>query len=205
MIEELPKVIQNHILEKTSEKFIRENNRISVTELLYCIRKAYYQRVNPKPLSLQHAWYIYRGELFDEVWTSLFSRNQLTCTHRIRDVPVVIVGRADFIDEDGAVADLKTHANLKWLEKPKPEHVMQVRFYGWCLAVPKARLYYVDFRDCKNFDVEIGDVEADVLEPLESLAVELYSCLEKKVPPFPQKSWVCKFCEYREECERDGE
>lgn len=203
-VEELPAPVKQHILEKVTEDFTYDNNHIYVTELLYCLRKAYYTRKIQKPITLDHAWYIYRGNLFDEAWTSLFRQNQIRCTYRIPDVPVVIIGRADFIDEDGAVADLKTHANLRFLSEPKPEHVTQVLFYAWVNALSKARLYYVDFMNCKRFDINVSENEMrNIVDGLVERARRLYRALEQGKPPPREEGWLCKYCEYRGECEND--
>ena len=151
----MPRVIQEHIVKRVNDDFTHEDNRLYVTELLYCLRKAYFNRKVSKPLSAAQAFYIYRGDLFDEAWTPLFKRSQISCTYRVPDRPYVIAGRADFIDEDGAIADLKTHANLKFLQEPQKEHVWQVTFYAYCNAIDKGRLYYVDFKNAVRFDVPI--------------------------------------------------
>jgi len=203
-VEELPALVKGHILEKVTENFAYDNRHIYVTELLYCLRKAYYTRKLRKPLTLEHAWYIYRGNLFDDAWTSLFPQNQIRCTYRIPDVPVVIVGRADFIDDDGVIADLKTHANTRFLKEPKLEHVRQVLFYAWSNALQRARLYYVDFMNCKRFDIEVSEEEMrENVMGLVERARMLYHSLETDTPPSREEGWLCKYCEYKKECEGD--
>lgn len=204
MIEDLPNPIKNHILAKVNNEYKASPNTFNVTELLYCLRKAYFHRLNPKPLALKAAWYIYRGELLDEVWTPLFRRYQVRCTYRCKSVPVAIVGKFDFLDENGVLTDLKTTKNLYYVDEPKPEHVKQVRFYAWCNAVPKAQLIYADFGDAKVFPVEVGDC-SDLLEELEGKALCMYLCLKKEKPPEAfGPEWLCRICEYRDDCKSDS-
>lgn len=200
-IEDLPETVKRHILERVTDGFERQPNRFYLTELLYCLRKAYFQRKLQKPITLQHAWYLYRGDLFDDAWTPLFKHSQIKCTHRVPDAPIVIVARADFIDDDGAVADLKTHAATRYLKEPKPEHVKQVLFYAWTNAIDKARLYYVDFSTCKVFDIDVDPKEQrKLVREIEERAKTLYNALQNDTPPPREESWICKSCEYRKEC-----
>ncbi|NVM20585.1 MAG: PD-(D/E)XK nuclease family protein [Desulfobacterales bacterium] len=207
-IDDLPEPIKQRILGKVTRDFKRRHNEVYLTELLYCLRKAYFSRKIGKKITLQHAWYLYRGTLFDEEWTPLFERRQIRCTHRVPDSPVVVVARADFIDDDGAIADLKTYASLRYLKGPKAEHVKQVLFYSWTNAIDKIRLYYVDFKDCKKFDetnsplMKVTDTaQRELVKEIEGRAKILYYGLESDTPPSKEESWICKSCEYKEECE----
>lgn len=201
MISDLPKPIRDHILAKVNAEYRSMPNTFNLTELLYCLRKAYFHRVDPKPFALEAAWNIYRGELLDEVWTPLFQRYQVRCTYRCKNVPAVIVGKFDFLDENGVLTDLKTAKTLYYINEPKVEHVKQVRFYAWCNAVQKAQLIYADFGDVKVFPVEVGDC-SDLLRELEESVSCLYLALQKGCPPDSHgPEWMCRNCEYQDECE----
>lgn len=203
MIEELPRPIREHILAKVNTDYKSLPNTFNLTELLYCLRKSFFQRVVPQPFGLQAAWYIYRGELLDEVWTPLFSRHQVRCTYRCRNVPAVIVGKFDFLDENGVLTDLKTTKSLYYVTGPKEEHVKQVRFYAWCNAVEKAQLIYADFGDVKVFPVEVGDCSgllAELEEKVECLVVSLKS---GKPPAGRGPVWMCRDCGYSGACRNE--
>lgn len=214
-IEDLPAPIKQFIVRETERDKIFEDNRLGVTELIGCLRKAWYRRKMPLPLSIQQRWWFYRGNLLDGVWTPLFERNQVRITHRIRDYPVVISGRIDFIDEDGAVADLKTIDNLYWIKKEgaKADHIKQVLFYAWCEARDKARLYYVSMNDAVPMEVAVSEEnKLEVVNELESNAKILYNALVNNIVPerddkHTQDYWECGvskdgvcYCEYREQC-----
>lgn len=200
MISDLPKSIRDHILAKVNSEYRSMPNTFNLTELLYCLRKAYFHRVDPKPFALEAAWNIYRGELLDEVWTPLFQRYQIRCTYRCKNVPAVIVGKFDFLDENGVLTDLKTAKTLYYIKEPKEEHVKQVRFYAWCNAVEKAQLIYADFGDVKVFPVEVGDC-SELLADLEGRALCLYLSLHNEKPPVERgPEWMCRGCEYGPNC-----
>ncbi len=202
-IEDLPQPIKDEILKKSNNNdYQNKPNTYSVTELLYCIRKAYLKRTNPKPLTLQQAFNIYRGQIFDHLWTPLFKHNQVRCTYRLKSIPITISGKYDFIDENGVLTDLKTTKSLYYVTEPSEEYKIQVRFYAWLNSIEKAQIVYIDFGDCLVFPVEVGDC-TQLLEDLENKATQLYLALKTKQPPKKNPNspaWLCKTCDYIEEC-----
>jgi len=202
-LSDLPKPIQEHILDKVNEEYQSATNTFSLTELLYCIRKSYFRRTSPKPLSLESSLFIYRGELLDEAWTPLFKRNQIRCTYRCKNIPAIISGRYDFLDgeDSDTIYDLKTVKTLHYITEPKKEHEIQIRFYAYMNAIPKARLLYMDFGDVRGFDVEVGDC-TQLLEDLEGKVTLLFWALQRGKPPKEMgPAWMCPNCEYKKECE----
>jgi len=212
----LPNVIKRHIETETERERALEDNRLSVTECLGCLRKAWYRRKQPLPLSLTTRWWFYRGNLLDGLWTPLFGRNQVRLTLPLKEEePIVITGRFDFEDEDGAIADLKTVDNLYWIQKEgaREENIKQVKFYCFCDAKTKGRLYYVSLKDAIRIDLEFDrdDLLATVSE-IEERAKILYRALKNNVPPDPLpegESWECgltadgiPYCEYNAVCRK---
>ena len=208
-LDDLPELIKNRIVEATDGKYSHRDGELHVTELVYCLRKAYYRRMleksnEPAPeMDLQHRWYLYRGILFDEDWTGLFERNQVRVTHRVRGGPT-IAGRIDFIDGD-TVWDLKTISNgYAVRDGPKPAHVKQVLFYSWVENMPNAGLIYLHLGGVKIFRLDTRYAEA-VVEELEEKARVLYEALKKAEPPEPfNEPWECKYCEFRDICPLAG-
>lgn len=204
-LEDLPQPIKDEILKKANENdYQNKPHTYSITELLYCIRKAYFKRTHPKPLTIQQAFNIYRGQIFDHLWTPLFKHNQVRCTYRCRNIPITISGKYDFLTVDDVLTDLKTAKTLYYINKPSPEHVMQVRFYAWLNSIEKAQIIYIDFGNCKVFPVEVGDC-TKLLDDIEAKATILYWALQRGQPPKEQATpeWLCKTCEYAEECENE--
>lgn len=202
-LEDLPKPIQDQILKSANfDDYTAKPNTYSVTDLLYCLRKTYFNKVNPKPKTLESAFNLYRGKVFDNLWTPLFKHNQVRCTHRVKNYPITISGKYDFIDEKGILTDLKTAKSLYFINEPGQEYVKQVRFYAYLNAVEKAQILYVDFGSVKVFPVEVGDC-TELINELENKAIILWSALEKKQPPTrcpDTPEWLCNKCEHKEEC-----
>lgn len=200
---DLPKPIQQHILKTVNfDDYVGKPNTYSITELLYCIRKAYYKRTNPKPLQLEQAYNLYRGKVFDDLWSPLFRHNQVRATYRCKNVPITISGKYDFIDENGVLTDLKTAKSLYSINEPSKEYTKQVRFYAYLNSIDKAQIVYIDFGDCKVFPIEVGDCTS-LLEEIEVKATQLYYALKLKQPPEKPTithTWLCQKCEYSQEC-----
>lgn len=202
-LSDLPDPIKDHILNRTNnEEYTTQQNSYSVTELLYCQRKAYYKRTQPKPQTLESAFNLYRGKVFDNLWSPLFKRNQIRCTHRVPGYPISISGKYDFLTEDGTVTDLKTTKSLYFVNGASEEYQKQVRFYAYCNALSKAQIVYIDFGDCKVFPVEVGDC-TQLIQELEGKAIQLWSALQTGRAPVKSLAvhdWLCKNCEYSKEC-----
>ena len=102
-LKELPNPILEHILTTTLEEYEYRNETLHVTELLYCLRKAYLRRTHLDiEKELEQRWYLYRGSVFDRLWCELFPRNQIRITYRIPNGPT-IVGKIDFINKEGCL------------------------------------------------------------------------------------------------------
>lgn len=126
----------------------------------------------------------------------------MRCTHRVKNYPISITGKYDFLTDDGTVIDLKTTKSLYFVKEPSEEYKKQVRFYAFCNAFEKAAILYIDFGDCKYFTVDVGDCTS-LIEELEGKAIMLWSALynghaPQKNPETP--TWLCQKCQYSEEC-----
>ena len=202
--DKLPTEIRQHIEDTIQKELEYRDGAIHVTELLYCLRRAYFRRIGVTAEQTDKSkWHFYRGLIFDKLWTGLFPRNQIRVTHRVPDGPAII-GRFDFIIKENGediICDLKTIAN-RWALKDgvKEDHVKQVKFYAWCENVQKARLIYVSFEGVKVYDIDCSDAD-QVVKELEEKAKLLYNYLtNKKLPPKTDRNWECQNCEFRYLC-----
>lgn len=202
-LEDLPQPIKDLILKNANfDDYTPKPNTYSVTDLLYCLRKTFFNKTNPKPKTLESAFNLYRGKVFDNLWTPLFKHNQVRCTHRVKNYPITISGKYDFIDEKGILTDLKTAKSLFYINEAGPEYVKQIRFYAYVNAVEKAQILYVDFGSVKVFPVEVGDC-TELINELEGKAILLWAALQKGKPPTrcpDTPEWLCSKCEHQMEC-----
>jgi hypothetical protein len=216
-LDDLPPAIKRQIIVSTDRTKVRDNNHLDLTECIGCLRKAWFKRKFPLSPSLRQRWYFYRGNVFDDLWTPLFERNQVRVTHRIRNskYPVVIAGRLDFLDEEKFVADLKTTDKIENIRKygAKEDNVKQLMFYCWYEATTKGRLYYISFKDAEMFEFDFKAKELEELvDEIEERAMVLYDSLLTSAPPPKDEKhtdsyWECnlsrdgeEYCEYRNKC-----
>lgn len=206
-IESLPEAIKEHIITTTTRDYPARDNAVYVTELTYCIRKAYYRRMAERAgeredKGLRQRWYLYRGIVFDEAWTNLFPRHQVRVTHRVKDGPTII-GKIDFIDDDGTLYELKTVSNDYAVRNgPKMAHVKQALFYAWIEQAPKVRLVYVHLGGIRIFDLA-PRLAWKIVQEFEEKAMALWNALQTNTPPQPDnEAWECKYCEFKHLCTR---
>ena len=115
----LPQKLLQHIDKVTERHHDYRDNIFYVSELTGCIRQAYLNRtLKPKieDYDFTQKWRLFRGIIFDQAITTLFERNQVRITHRVKNPPIVITGKADFIEDD-VLWELKTVSELP--EKPQ--------------------------------------------------------------------------------------
>ena len=120
-IQHLPTPIKNHLRNRMGKRVFIQNV-YHVTEILYCLRKAYWKRMGGKnEFDLSGLWNIYRGNTFDDAFSSLFEHNQITLksekVHPELEDLLTLTGTFDFIwvDEsnlDKVLYDLKMPKNI---------------------------------------------------------------------------------------------
>jgi len=192
----LPQKLLQHIDKVTERHHDYRDNIFYVSELTGCIRQAYLNRtLKPKieDYDFTQKWRLFRGIIFDQAITTLFERNQIRITHRVKNLPIVITGKADFIEDD-VLWELKTVSELP--EKPQEHHVLQVLFYAYYLLPKSCRILYVAMDNVRVFEIDYNDELArQAVELLEERAKTLYECLRKNEPPEPTKNRrLCESC-----------
>jgi len=190
-------------------------DRIHVTELTGCLRKAYLRRVSPVPLDFHQSLHMWRGRLLHSTLLKHYEQREVPL-----ELPVggfAIAGRADAVDGD-RVVELKVTPSIHFIEKrgmPHPWHVRQLQFYMHCLGVSFGELYYLDLSRALRFPVNSsfphreGAIELEqTVEEMKTLASELHHALEIGEAPgainvleFGDGGAECPRCEYREDCQ----
>jgi len=192
----LPDPIIEHIRSVVEREYEYDDRRIHCTELTGCLLKAWLRRRVPIERDFDRLWFLYRGIVYDELWTSLFPRNQIRVTHRVAGGPT-IVGRYDFF-YDNAIWEMKTVNSVRRLDSPYEHHEKQLKFYCYCENIDYGKLLYVSFDGYCVFTVDCSEEKVlPVVEEFERKAVELYKALKTDVPPEPDADeWECRYCEY---------
>jgi len=120
-------------------------SEIHVTDLTGCIRKAWYDKLNPTPEYPHEALTRWLG-------TATHEAAEVNDDHVQSEVPVShmgIIGTADIVYEDGRLVDTKT---TRWLypdKVPYSSHALQVNIYAYLLRkqgkkVKSLQIQYID-------------------------------------------------------------
>jgi CRISPR-associated exonuclease Cas4 len=216
-LDDLPHPIKKMMLDEANNKDDYQSmpNCYHITELVGCIRKAYYRKTLPKKdLNLETAKNFHRGNTWDKDFCRCFKHNQVRVTHRCQKVPISISGHFDFLNEDNPtepiITDLKSPKTLFYIEregKPSEQYRKQVLFYCWCSAISKGAILYWDGHKALTYPVEATDEACHLLiDELETKSLMLYMALRTGKPPnkdaYIIEPWECQYCNYQEECNK---
>jgi len=185
-----------------------------ITEVCYCLRKAFFKRLFPDKAwrhlcgNLKSLFNIYRGRLFDDVWTRQFKVNQRTLL--VRGKGVFIVGTLDFV-WDGVLYDLKV-PNSTFYKKRNGAGLGYRRQVQAYLAMAHSKGQLLDVHRCCVMmyaeDMVFDWVEPDdkILDWILERAQRLDEALEKSDVSGlegPEMGWECNpdYCPFVRECE----
>jgi CRISPR-associated exonuclease Cas4 len=212
---DLPTPIKEMLLNETNAKtdYHAMPNSYHITELIGCIRKAYYRKINPKTTAtLETAKNFHRGNIWDRDFCRCFRHNQIRVTYRCQKTPISISGHFDFLNEDNpttpVITDLKAPKTLFYIEregKPSEHYRKQVLFYCYCTAIPNGAILYWDGHKHLSFSIEsTEESNSALIDELETKSLMLYNALKTNQPPnkeaFTLESWECQYCDYKEKC-----
>jgi len=182
------------------DKFIEKisDDTIFVSEVTYCIRKAYLLRRDPRPFNREKLVILVWGSLAHFLVENYIDYDGVLCEKSVSvDLGgFKLKGRADIIIDD-YIVELKTAYSLP--DKPFNHHVLQLQAYLWMLDREEGFLVYIARRAGGIVSFKI---ERDVKYWIEIVdrARKLHEHLKKNEIPPPEKSPLCKFCEYKEYC-----
>lgn len=187
---------------------------IRVTELVGCLRRAWYQRTQPPPLERPSAlWARLRGIIFHEALARMgegLAEQRVAIFLERHGVRAVVTGRVDGYDpEMGILIDYKTLAAASAdLHLPIAHHVEQLRLYAWLLGEagqppPEiGRLVYVTMSEVRAFDIEMPG-EEERRRMTETVVRRVRQLLEAGAdgpPGDPREEWECRRCSFRSAC-----
>lgn len=204
MLDELPDRIKQHVLDFVNKQYPKDDNRIWVTDILYCLRKAYYRRKNPKPIPLDQAWRMYIGTLIHNDIEGAYNDPDKKFEVPIYNTGAVLVGKYDVLDDD-TIYELKVvDSNYKYfLDKkgPSEEYKNQLRIYMHVKGKQQGKLAYLMHKDAIMVPITLEGFSMD--EMLTRAAVLWDALKTNTLPPKTEEAWQCKMCEYREECMKE--
>ena len=205
------------------KKRVRKITEFWVTELIDCQAETYYWRTEDvdKGATLARNWAIWRGRLWDDIFSGEFTQHQGRVVHKFKapdGVTLQISGRYDFIYRQ-SIGELKTVKNMFYMERGRCPACNRVFYGGRKLCkncgnrlvpefIPKnehtiqAALYAAKkgmhtlnlyYADFGGWArVKLRIKDADTLiKWFEDRATALYVALRDGVPARREESWKC--------------
>jgi CRISPR/Cas system-associated exonuclease Cas4 (RecB family) len=213
----------DNLIKEFLGKRIRERKEgiIFPSEIGYCLRRLYYLYKKPKEISFEtlklfesgnivHGWFVnvlyssYQKDLiasFNYEQKLEYIENDLKICGRFDDIILIKIG------EEKKLIEVKSAKGVDLIDKPKDHHYLQVNFYMKMLNMNKAYIVYISRTnlDMKVFEVSYSE---EKFKELIKRAKFLNEHIKNNKLPFQEarlnnSAWQCRWCEYKNECDRD--
>lgn len=212
-----PDGIVNFLQKRNGLLNYHAKSRYSVTDIVGCLRKAFYKEygIEQEELlqdaTIENMWGLVRGDFLHQI-TYAYKWRELDIEYHVQlnDGKVATVaGRLDMFDwKTKTIMDLKTTKMIKWQIKkgflPRLEHILQVQCYGTMFSeiipVDNLNIVYVDMNDIVTYKVQIRDLT----EWIKTRIIEIEEALSNETILTGQVSGLCQFCRYQTKCYNDG-
>jgi len=212
------KMVDAHI---TREHKPKQVGRYYPSEIGKCLRKTWYsykypKEVEPDLLKVFEVGNIMHGFVVEVLRSEKNKDVQLLSYEfpfKIELDDLVISGRVDdllMIKTSGksVLVEVKSTKSLDYINKPSRDHEMQLQFYMHATGVHDGVVLYVDKNNLQSklFEVKFSEEEG---EAIIKRFRELHNCLKNVELPlseakqFSDMNWMCRFCEYKDRCDRN--
>ncbi len=213
-------MIINYIKREEKQRVV---GRYYPSEIGGCLRKVWFLYKQPKEVETDLLKIFHIGEIVHDFVVDVLKSEknpevELISAEqpfelKMRDY--IISGRVDDIillksENKKILVEVKSIGELNGLNDAKQQHKMQLQLYMFATNIRDGVLLYVDKKNLRSKIFKIDYDEAEALKVLERFSI-LHSYLKDGVIPEPEakldvhKSWMCRFCEYKDECNKiDG-
>ena len=216
--------VKDHVKDYLSrDQKHRREKTVHASEIGYCMRKTYFQAINPKPHPIELLGIFELGNVLHEKMTEILEKLAKKEGSEIAKIDAEQRIVFYFPDEDFRISgqyddlvylkngktillekkSIKNFTPFKYKNAAKEEHIMQANIYAKALMPDETQIVYISKENLmiKSF-VVVPDMK------IVNLAIHrakiINHSIENKVPPPKEKSWICKYCDYAEECEKVG-
>jgi len=182
---------------------VKDPAKVGVSELCWCVRRSYYNRMNPIPPDEKTLIRFMRGRSLHDLILLCFDNREVKI-----EIPLecgkIIRGYADALVNDTLI-ELKTVKTYKW----DSEHIQQLKYYMAALGKTSGCLIYhnVFSDELKFIPVNLTDGERHtVLCQLKNIADDFFYALETMNPSILPTAYIpdlCKSCVYKIRCKGD--
>jgi len=207
-------LIDKHLLTEYKPKQI---GRYYPSEIGSCIRKVWFSYKKPKQISAELLRIFEAGNMLHEFISEVIASEknpevellQHEMPIEIKEKNFIISGRIDNlvlvrIRGEKVLVEVKSTKILP--QSPQQKYVMQLQLYMYATQIHKGMILYIqkDNLQTKWFDIDYD--EKEVQKIIEKFKL-LDSCLKQNIIPEAEAKthqdmlWMCKYCDYKEECE----
>lgn len=187
-------ITNKHIADKITQRLIKERTGMHLSDLDLCLRRAYYKRMFPKPLTLKQAIMYALGYALQEY---MYPQMEIS-------VEVEGVFCSPDVWELGKEVK-STRAGIKIFDPAKPHWISRMK--GYCYVTGK-RVWGLDVvfiipSEVRSWEFEFTDQEVlDNWKVVQRKKGELEEAFKTKTAPLiPYNAeWECRSCEFAGYC-----
>jgi CRISPR/Cas system-associated exonuclease Cas4 (RecB family) len=212
------KYIDNYIKREDRPKGI---GKYFPSEVGSCLRKVWYSYKYPSEIDPELRKVFKIGDIIHDFIVEVLRSeknpeikllsSELPFVEKIGDF--LVSGRIDDVikvESNGKVyiVEVKSAKSLDLINEAKENNVMQLQLYMHFTGVHDGVLLYVDKTNLKSKAFEIKYDESKAMEALNRFR-KLHKHLVENTLPEPEAklnskmSWMCKYCEYKDMCDKD--
>jgi CRISPR/Cas system-associated exonuclease Cas4 (RecB family) len=189
--------LKQQFIDKLTEQYSKQKDGLFVTDFTYCLRKAYFRRTNPKPLSEKTLNYFVDGNRRHETLQNLIGYRAEVSIQKYG-----LRGRLDMLG-DYPIEIKSTRSSSQY--GISPHYQKQCVIYALITEQPTVCLMVQHINEgCFKFH-RITYTAKELQEAEQQLLGQIYllkTALETKDPkelPYPEP-WECNFCDHKGDC-----
>lgn len=204
------------------EQSPKKQGRYYPSEIGMCLRKVWYSYRFPQSVQ-PHLLRIFElGNILHDFVVKVMQSGknpevellQFELPIKIEVEDFIVSGRVDdllLLKADGrhVLVEVKSCKSISFIREPQPHHAVQLQLYMHATGVHNGVLLYIDKSTLESrvFTVLYNPVTAaGIILRFKTL----HTALSQNILPNaeaktdPHMSWLCRFCEHRERCDRDA-
>ncbi|MEM7825002.1 MAG: PD-(D/E)XK nuclease family protein [Candidatus Aenigmatarchaeota archaeon] len=199
----------------------KQIGRYYPSEVGNCMRKVWYsykypQEIEPDLRKIFEVGNIMHGFVMEVLRSTRNKEVEVLKSEmpfRIDKKDFVISGRVDdliLVRESGRtlLVEIKSSKDVSRIKQPQSNHIVQLMFYMFASGVHNGIILYIDKNNLQSkvFDIEYSERKARKID--DRFAMIHQSLKEEKLPVDEARrtkdmKWMCKFCEYKEKCDKN--
>ena len=211
-------MIDNYLARDSKPK---QEGRYYPSEIGSCLRKVWYSYKHPIEVKPDLIKIFEVGNIMHDFVTKVLQSEKNPHVELLKsEVPFrleiddfTISGRIDdllLVKEDGknVLIEVKSSKNIFYQNEPSHSHVMQLQLYMYATGEHTGVVLYVDKSNLQTKAFEVEYNEATALQIIERFK-RLHAALQNNTLPADEAklarelNWLCRFCEYKDKCDRN--